>query len=203
MLTLPFQAPAAAGSCDPSVQQRRCRGCLHAHAQVDSLDEALGVVNDNEHGNGTAIFTRSGAAARKCAPKRQSRSCNCDVKHVHEQISTPIAASACSFTAAAPDVLHRFQQRFQHSCAEQLHAPLEDFSSLVAPAGVAHSLSCRVCCLWKADRPVIVVLLHAAGSSRRLTWAWWASTCRSQCHCRKSPGRGCHCLSYMLLLCCR
>lgn len=30
------------------------------------MDEALAVVNGNEHGNGTALFTRSGAAARKC-----------------------------------------------------------------------------------------------------------------------------------------
>ncbi|GAX83738.1 hypothetical protein CEUSTIGMA_g11163.t1 [Chlamydomonas eustigma] len=33
--------------------------------EVDTLDEALAVVNSNEHGNGTAIFTRSGAAARR------------------------------------------------------------------------------------------------------------------------------------------
>ncbi len=33
--------------------------------QVGDLDEALAVVNSNEHGNGTAIFTRSGPAARK------------------------------------------------------------------------------------------------------------------------------------------
>ncbi|KAG2491870.1 hypothetical protein HYH03_009823 [Edaphochlamys debaryana] len=35
--------------------------CMNA----SSLDEALTLVNGNEHGNGTAIFTRSGAAARK------------------------------------------------------------------------------------------------------------------------------------------
>jgi acyl-CoA reductase-like NAD-dependent aldehyde dehydrogenase len=32
---------------------------------VDSLEEAIALVNSNEHGNGTAIFTSSGAAARK------------------------------------------------------------------------------------------------------------------------------------------
>lgn len=30
-----------------------------------TLDDALALVNSNEHGNGTALFTRSGAAARK------------------------------------------------------------------------------------------------------------------------------------------
>ncbi len=34
-------------------------------AQVDTLDEAIALVNSNEHGNGTALFTRSGVAARK------------------------------------------------------------------------------------------------------------------------------------------
>mmetsp|Transcript_2906 Transcript_2906/g.8504 ORF Transcript_2906/g.8504 Transcript_2906/m.8504 type:complete len:547 (-) Transcript_2906:568-2208(-) len=33
--------------------------------EVDDLDGALSIVNSNEHGNGTAIFTRSGPAARK------------------------------------------------------------------------------------------------------------------------------------------
>ena len=32
--------------------------------RVDSYDEALGLVNDNPYGNGTAIFTRDGGAAR-------------------------------------------------------------------------------------------------------------------------------------------
>eukprot|EP01027_Heterolobosea_sp_BB2_P027817 GEZU01043463.1.p1 GENE.GEZU01043463.1~~GEZU01043463.1.p1 ORF type:complete len:220 (-),score=107.86 GEZU01043463.1:137-796(-) len=35
--------------------------CLKA----DSLDEAIQLINKNPYGNGTAIFTRSGAAARK------------------------------------------------------------------------------------------------------------------------------------------
>jgi malonate-semialdehyde dehydrogenase (acetylating)/methylmalonate-semialdehyde dehydrogenase len=35
--------------------------CLH----VDTLDEAIALVNANKWGNGTAIFTTSGAAARK------------------------------------------------------------------------------------------------------------------------------------------
>ncbi|KAI1470245.1 Methylmalonate-semialdehyde dehydrogenase [Daldinia caldariorum] len=32
---------------------------------VDTLDEAIDLINDNEYGNGTAIFTRSGATAEK------------------------------------------------------------------------------------------------------------------------------------------
>lgn len=33
--------------------------------QVGTLEEAIALVNANKHGNGTAIFTASGAAARK------------------------------------------------------------------------------------------------------------------------------------------
>ena len=38
---------------------------LSGETQVDTLDEAIALVNSNEHGNGTALFTRSGVAARK------------------------------------------------------------------------------------------------------------------------------------------
>jgi len=33
--------------------------------QVDTLDDAISLINDNPYGNGTAIFTQSGATARK------------------------------------------------------------------------------------------------------------------------------------------
>lgn len=39
--------------------------CPFASRQAGSLEEAIATVNANEHGNGTAIFTASGAAARR------------------------------------------------------------------------------------------------------------------------------------------
>lgn len=33
--------------------------------KADTLDDALAIVNANKYGNGTAIFTKNGAAARK------------------------------------------------------------------------------------------------------------------------------------------
>lgn len=36
---------------------------------VDTLDDAINVINKNPYGNGTAIFTRNGAAARKFVQK--------------------------------------------------------------------------------------------------------------------------------------
>jgi malonate-semialdehyde dehydrogenase (acetylating)/methylmalonate-semialdehyde dehydrogenase len=32
---------------------------------IDTLDEALSIINANKYGNGTAIFTQSGSTARK------------------------------------------------------------------------------------------------------------------------------------------
>ncbi len=32
---------------------------------ADTLDDALAIINSNKYGNGTAIFTQSGATARK------------------------------------------------------------------------------------------------------------------------------------------
>ena len=33
--------------------------------EVDTLDDAIDVINKNRYGNGTAIFTTNGATARK------------------------------------------------------------------------------------------------------------------------------------------
>ena len=33
--------------------------------EVDTLDEAIALTNSNPYGNGTAVFTQSGASARK------------------------------------------------------------------------------------------------------------------------------------------
>lgn len=60
--------------------------------EVDSLEEAIQVINSNEHGNGTAIFTSSGATARAF----QSR---VDVGMVGINVPIPVpAASSGSFS---------------------------------------------------------------------------------------------------------
>ena len=33
--------------------------------EADSLDEAIAIINSNQYGNGTAVFTTNGATARK------------------------------------------------------------------------------------------------------------------------------------------
>lgn len=61
--------------------------CLEA----STLDEALSIVNGNEHGNGTAIFTRSGAAARKFQSE-------VDVGMVGINVPIPVPLPFFSFT---------------------------------------------------------------------------------------------------------
>lgn len=60
-------------------------------AQVATLDEALALVNSNDHGNGTAIFTRSGAAARRFQA-------DVDVGMVGVNVPIPVPLPFFSFT---------------------------------------------------------------------------------------------------------
>lgn len=48
-----------------SIYQQEIFGPVLSCIQVDTFDAAIKIVNENHYGNGTAVFTRSGAAARK------------------------------------------------------------------------------------------------------------------------------------------
>merc|ERR1719248_122981 len=48
-----------------SIYDEEIFGPVLCCVEVDTFDEAIKFCNDNPYGNGTAIFTRSGAAARK------------------------------------------------------------------------------------------------------------------------------------------
>jgi len=61
--------------------------------QVDTLDEAIALVNANNYGNGTAIFTRSGAAARHFQH-------NIDVGQVGINVPIPVPIPLFSFTGS-------------------------------------------------------------------------------------------------------
>ena len=61
-----FLGPCLFDRVEPSmsIYREEIFGPVLSLLRVDSLDAALRLVNDNEYGNGTAIFTRDGAAAR-------------------------------------------------------------------------------------------------------------------------------------------
>jgi malonate-semialdehyde dehydrogenase (acetylating)/methylmalonate-semialdehyde dehydrogenase len=50
---------------DMSIYQEEIFGPVLIALEVDTLDEAIALINENPYGNGTSIFTSSGAAARK------------------------------------------------------------------------------------------------------------------------------------------
>jgi len=50
---------------DMSIYQEEIFGPVLIALEVDTLDEAIALINDNPYGNGTSMFTSSGAAARK------------------------------------------------------------------------------------------------------------------------------------------
>jgi malonate-semialdehyde dehydrogenase (acetylating)/methylmalonate-semialdehyde dehydrogenase len=60
---------------------------------VNTLDEAIALTNDNPFGNGTAIFTQSGAAARKFQNE-------IDVGQVGINVPIPVPVPSFSFTGS-------------------------------------------------------------------------------------------------------
>ena len=62
-----FVGPTVLSGVKPGmkVYETEIFGPVLALVSVDTLDEAIKIINDNPYGNGTALFTQSGAAARK------------------------------------------------------------------------------------------------------------------------------------------
>jgi malonate-semialdehyde dehydrogenase (acetylating) / methylmalonate-semialdehyde dehydrogenase len=68
-------------------------GPVMAVVGVDTLDEAIALINDNPMGNGTGIFTQSGAAARKFQSE-------IDVGQVGINVPIPVPVPFFSFTGS-------------------------------------------------------------------------------------------------------
>merc|ERR1712045_887183 len=60
---------------------------------VDTLDEAIELINSNKYGNGTAIFTTNGATARKFTSE-------IDVGQVGVNVPIPVPLPMMSFTGS-------------------------------------------------------------------------------------------------------
>jgi malonate-semialdehyde dehydrogenase (acetylating)/methylmalonate-semialdehyde dehydrogenase len=61
--------------------------------RAETLDDAIKIVNDNPYGNGTAIFTRSGAAARKYTME-------CEAGQIGVNLPIPVPPYFTSFTGS-------------------------------------------------------------------------------------------------------
>ena len=67
--------------------------CVH----VDTLDEAIELINENKYGNGTAIFTESGPSARKFTHE-------IDVGQVGVNVPIPVPLPFFSFTGSRASI---------------------------------------------------------------------------------------------------
>lgn len=76
---------------DMSIYQQEIFGPVLLTMEVETLDEALALVNSSPFGNGTSIFTASGAAARKYQH-------NVEVGNVGINVPIPVPLPFFSFT---------------------------------------------------------------------------------------------------------
>ena len=76
-----------------SIYDQEIFGPVLCLAGADTLDEAIELINSNPNGNGTAIFTQSGAAARKFQE-------DIDVGQVGINVPIPVPVPMFSFTGS-------------------------------------------------------------------------------------------------------
>jgi malonate-semialdehyde dehydrogenase (acetylating) / methylmalonate-semialdehyde dehydrogenase len=90
-----FVGPTVFGGVKPAmdIYVQEIFGPVLCVAGVDTLDEAIALVNANPNGNGTAIFTSSGWAARKFQNE-------IDVGQVGINVPIPVPAAYFSFTGS-------------------------------------------------------------------------------------------------------
>lgn len=80
-------------STDMTIYQQEIFGPVLCVIRVESLDEAIRLINANPNGNGTAIFTQSGAAARKFQE-------DIDVGQVGINVPIPVPVPLFSFSGS-------------------------------------------------------------------------------------------------------
>jgi malonate-semialdehyde dehydrogenase (acetylating)/methylmalonate-semialdehyde dehydrogenase len=90
-----FVAPTIFSAVKPhhQVYQAEIFGPVLVLVSVDTLDEAIDLINKNPYGNGTGIFTQSGAAARKFQNE-------IDVGQVGINVPIPVPVPYFSFTGS-------------------------------------------------------------------------------------------------------
>ena len=62
-----FSGPTVLHKVKPDMEcyREEIFGPVLCSLEVDTLDDAIDIINKNQYGNGTAIFTNNGATARK------------------------------------------------------------------------------------------------------------------------------------------
>ncbi|MFC0667733.1 CoA-acylating methylmalonate-semialdehyde dehydrogenase [Azotobacter chroococcum] len=80
-------------TADMAIYREEIFGPVLCVMQAETLDEAIAIVNANPHGNGTALFTRSGAAARHFQEE-------IDVGQVGINVPIPVPVPIFSFSGS-------------------------------------------------------------------------------------------------------
>ncbi|MDH5856105.1 CoA-acylating methylmalonate-semialdehyde dehydrogenase [Lampropedia aestuarii] len=90
-----FVAPTIFSAVKPgmAIYDQEIFGPVLCLVAADSLDQAIGFINDNPNGNGTAIFTQSGAAAHKFQE-------DIDVGQVGINVPIPVPVPLFSFSGS-------------------------------------------------------------------------------------------------------
>jgi len=90
-----FIGPTILSKVQPghAVYDNECFGPVLSVMQADTLEQAIDIINANPNGNGTAIFTQSGAAARKFQE-------DIDVGQVGINVPIPVPVPLFSFSGS-------------------------------------------------------------------------------------------------------
>ena len=90
-----FVGPTVFSGVKPgmSIYEQEVFGPVLCAAEAATLDEAIGMINANPNGNGTALFTQSGAAARRFEDE-------IDVGQVGINVPIPVPVPLFSFTGS-------------------------------------------------------------------------------------------------------
>ncbi|WP_338849782.1 CoA-acylating methylmalonate-semialdehyde dehydrogenase [Massilia sp. W12] len=80
-------------SCEMAVYQEEIFGPVLCVMQLDTLEQAIAIINANPHGNGVALFTQSGAAARQFQHE-------VEVGQIGVNVPIPVPSPLFSFTGS-------------------------------------------------------------------------------------------------------
>jgi hypothetical protein len=99
--------------------------------KADTLDDAIDIVNENKYGNGTAIFTQSGATARKFET-------NVNVGQIG--INVPIPVPLPMFSWSGNKVNHYTCARVKHTHCNLLLRPASSVTLVSTARGKIASI---------------------------------------------------------------
>merc|ERR1712136_659193 len=127
-----FVGPTILTNVKPSMEcyREEIFGPVLVVLNVDTLDEAINLVNSNPYGNGTAVFTTNGATARKFVQ-------DIDVGQVGVNVPIPVPLPMFSFTGSRGSF--RGDMNFYGKAGVNFYAQLKTVTQMWRESDVTHS----------------------------------------------------------------